>query len=463
MVNYNNSEINNYLGQYKMLESSLSLIFDERNRERIINELTSIMKKIIMLTNVLYEEEYTLLLGASSYFIGEEKNRLESLVNLIEQRKLYLGSLNEKHRFITGVILENNKVMGIERLEEFKERLNIINKYNENIEEKEKLLTEIASLDNKISLANEKISINNNLNKELEKKLITLIKDTLNKYELFSLLSDEEEITETFEQLLYSLDLASRNVELAKNKSTSLLIECQNVLISTTKDYKEYEEKKYILELIKLYEKETTDYQDLVNKREKINDIMSKLTDCEFYPEIIFEINKQYNTIKIEIQDIKNYNNLKEEKAKLVEKIELIEKENNSDKFKSILNEMLENEQKQKEERDRLKRQKEHEEKQRKLLLEQEQRIEQMKKQKVIEDKRKKEQEERAKQLLRDQERSIFAGKSFNSIRDEKQQKVERSNDNMPSLEQIKNNIESSMLNKREIPIIKNDEMFPDL
>ena len=55
--------------------------------------------------------------------------------------------------------------------------------------------------------------------------------------------------------------------------------------------YNYYEEKKYILELIKLYEKETTDYQDLVNKREKINDIMSKLTDCEFYPEIIFEIN----------------------------------------------------------------------------------------------------------------------------------------------------------------------------
>ena len=45
-----------------------------------------IEEKILEETNSIYEEEYMLLLGTSTYLLNEEKERLLSLIKLIEDR-----------------------------------------------------------------------------------------------------------------------------------------------------------------------------------------------------------------------------------------------------------------------------------------------------------------------------------------------------------------------------------------
>ena len=119
-------------------------------------------------------------------------------------------------------------------------------------------------------------------------------------------------------------------------------------------------------------------------------------------------VNEQYNTILMEQQDINTYNDLTNEKDRKLEALLEIDEENNSEKFREILEQLIKNEEAKKvkilEEQKRI----EEEEKKRKLELERKKQEEILKRQKIIEEARKKEVEKRTKELLEQQQKSIL-------------------------------------------------------
>ena len=109
--------------------------------------------------------------------------------------------------------------------------------------------------------------------------------------------------------------MAKDNLKSARSLGdSSYIIECDSLLSEVTIEYSKYNEELNILKLINIYDKLTSSYEELLTKREKIDEIFKNIDESELYKRLYDELSKQYNTIKLEQRDIETYEKLKEER-----------------------------------------------------------------------------------------------------------------------------------------------------
>ena len=255
----------------------------------------------------------------------------------------------------------------------------------------------------------------------------------------------KDEIEYAYYETEKSLTLAELNLETAKTSPINVLNECQEMLDDIKQDYIKYKEKISILKLMDLFNKEVNTYDELLSKRKNVNELFRHIKNEEFLEIVMSTVTKQYNTILMEQQDVNTYNDLTVEKNRKMEVLTEINEENNSEKFREILEELIKNEEARQarilEEQKKI----EEEEKKRKLELERKKQEEILKRQKIIEEARKKEMEKRTKELLEQQQRSVLqtkrreSGISFETIKD-----ISDNKDN-------KINVEEKEIKKNEI------------
>ena len=413
MINYNSDEVLQYIRQYEMFSSSLKLIpsIDERNA--VIKQLDRLEEKIIKLTNNIYENAYYSLFNKETYLLEEEKNRLSSLIELISNRMDYVNDRKNKHYELTGKDLDIYNFVGMDVYDTLKDRLKIIEKYSDNIKRKEEIEDFLDKLDSKLRLAQEKISINESLNEELETKMIKCLGDTFKRYGL-NLEAREDEIRNIYQELTKMLEIAKENYETAKISSYDMVSECKKALTDIEKDYMSYREQTSILDLMKLYDKKCHSYQDLLDKRTTMSELCDNILNKKIGETSYKLLKDQYSTILLEGQDISNYEKLLKEQEEKREEIAAIDRENNSDVFKNVLSKLIENENKRQAKLLEEKMKKQEEEKKRKAELEKRRQEEIMRRQKLIEDTRKKEIEKRTRQLLEEQKNTVLQSKSVN-------------------------------------------------
>ena len=424
MISYNNSNVVQYLRQYDMFANSLNLIKNETERNMIIKQLTKLEEKIISVTNDIYEEEYTTLVNRECNFFDEEKDRLSSLVELINQRLSYVEKRCNNHYQLTGYSINVNDVLGADQLDYFENKIRIIDKYLSNVKLEKELEEDIKSLTNKISLASEKIDINQSLNVELENTFKETLESAFTKLDLYDLLNYRDDIEYAYYETEKSLNLAKLNYETAKNQHLDILPECKKMLDDVTNDYNKYKDKICTLKLMEVYKDDVDNYEGLVAKRKEINDIIEGIKNSDLLNLISPVISKQYSTITMEEQDINTFDDLTIEKERKLDTLASIREENDSEEFRTVLNVLIENERKKQEKILEEQRRIEEEEKQKKLEIERKKQEELLKRQRIIEEARKKEIEKRTKQLLEEQQNSVLQGKkkekkvSFESIKD---------------------------------------------
>ncbi len=424
MVSYNSSDVVQSLRQYDMFANSLNLVKTKPERDMIVKQLTKLENKIIELTNDIYEEEYFALANKECGLLDEETNRLNALIDLINQRLSYVEKRYNNHYQLTGESIDAKDVLGANTLDELEDRLKIIAKYGKNIKLASELEEEIKSLTSKISLASEKIEINKSLNVELETKFCELLTIAFEKCGFYDLLEIKDEIEDAYYETEKSLTLAELNLESARTSPLNILNECQMMLDDVKNDYIKYKEKLSILKLMELFNREVSSYDELLNKRKEVNDLIKHIKNEEFLDIVIDTINKQFNTIMMEQQDVNTFNDLSLEKTRKLEVLAEIEEENESERFQSVLEVLIENEKKRqekiREEQERLM----EEEKKKRLEIERKKQEEILKRQKVIEEVRKKEIEKRTKKMLEQQQKSVLQPKkkddsfSFETIKD---------------------------------------------
>ncbi len=411
-MNYTKREVIRRLKQYDMFLNSLSLATDAVQRERICDQLDKIEKQILLETNSEYEEEYMLLLGQNTEFFDEEKKRLRDLISLIMERRQYLENRKVRHKKVTGSLVELTTFLGEDKLNDFKRRLKIIEKYEENKEKQEKLIREIKELDIKISEASRKVKANMRLNESLENKMIAMVNEALNKLDCYKLADEKDRIREKFATLEYALDLAKSNLKSAKElEDKRAILECDNQLSEITIEYSAYNEKVQILKLMEIFDKPVSNYDELLAKREAMMSILENLVSSSLYEEVSEELNKQFNTIKLEEQDIKTYESLKEERDLKNSHLYEIEEENNSREFKMVLEDLIRNEKRKREEKIKQARRLEYQERQKRLIEEQRIETARVKRQKLIEEARLKDQLERTEKLKELQEKTVITQK----------------------------------------------------
>lgn len=393
-----------------MFLSSLELTNDDLQRERICDQLDKIEKQILLETNTEYEEEYMALLSEEPKLFSEEKARLRNIISLIEDRKKYLEERKLKHKRITGSLVELTTFLGEDKLLDFKNRLRIIEKYEDNKVKQEKIIKEMKSLDIKISEASRNVKANTRLNESLENKMIKKIDNVLEELNLYSLVDQRSDITKKQESLKYALDMAKDNLKSARSLGdSSYIIECDSLLSEVTIEYSKYNEELNILKLIDIYDKMTSSYEDLLVKREKIEDILKNIDESELYKRINDELSKQYNTIKLEQRDIETYEKLKEERETKNKILYDIDEENNSKEFKLVLSELIRNEDRIKEERVRLAKRNEYNERQKRIAEEQKIEAARVRRQKLIEEARLKEQLASTERLKKLQDETVIS------------------------------------------------------
>lgn len=409
-MNYTNREVVRRLKQYDMFLSSLELTNDDLQRERICDQLDKIEKQILLETNTEYEEEYMTLLSEEPKLFSEEKARLRNIISLIEDRKKYLEERKLKHKRITGSLVELTTFLGEDKLLDFKNRLRIIEKYEDNKVKQEKIIKEMRSLDIKISEASRNVKANTRLNESLENKMIKKIDNVLEELNLYSLVDQRSDITKKQESLKYALDMAKDNLKSARSLGdSSYIIECDSLLSEVTIEYSKYNEELNILKLIDIYDKMTSSYEELLTKREKIDEIFKNIDESELYKRLYDELSKQYNTIKLEQRDIETYEKLKEERETMNKILYDIDEENNSKEFKLVLSELIRNEDRIKEERVRLAKRNEYNERQKRIAEEQKIEAARVRRQKLIEEARLKEQLASTERLKKLQDETVIS------------------------------------------------------
>lgn len=409
-MNYTNREVVRRLKQYDMFLSSLELTNDDLQRERICDQLDKIEKQILLETNTEYEEEYMTLLSEEPKLFSEEKARLRNIISLIEDRKKYLEERKLKHKRITGSLVELTTFLGEDKLLDFKNRLRIIEKYEDNKVKQEKIIKEMKSLDIKISEASRNVKANTRLNESLENKMIKKIDNVLEELNLYSLVDQRSDITKKQESLKYALDMAKDNLKSASSLGdSSYIIECDSLLSEVTIEYSKYNEELNILKLIDIYDKMTSSYEELLTKREKIDEIFKNIDESELYKRLYDELSKQYNTIKLEQRDIETYEKLKEERETMNKILYDIDEENNSKEFKLVLSELIRNEDRIKEERVRLAKRNEYNERQKRIAEEQKIEAARVRRQKLIEEARLKEQLASTERLKKLQDETVIS------------------------------------------------------
>ena len=416
MATYNNGSVVQCMRQYEMFANSLNLVKNNEEKNMIIKQLTKLEMKIIELTNEVYEEEYYALANKECALLDEEKKRITMLIDLINQRLTYVEKRCNDHYQLTGESIDANDVLGANTLDSLENKVKIIDKYSKNIKLKEELENEVKSLSSKISLASEKIGINEKLNIELETKFKNLIGSAIEKCNYYELLDNREEIEYAYKETEKSLTLAEVNYETAKTSPMNILDDCQAMLEDIKKDYTKYKSKISILKLMEIFNREVNDYDELITKRREINDILKYIKDKDFLDMVLDTVSKQYNTIIMEQQDINTYNDLTLEKDRKMEALTEIESENNSEEFQSMLKVLIENEKKRQEKIMEEQRKIEEEEKKRRLEIERKKQEEILKRQKIIEEARKKEIEKRTRELLEQQQNSVLQGKKKETL-----------------------------------------------
>lgn len=451
MLEYTSRQVTQLIRQYEMFLKSIGILTNDLDKEKMFVQMNRIEEKILEETNSIYEEKYMLLLGSNTYLINEEKERLQSLIKLIEERIAYVKDRRKKNKEITGYNVDYPTILGEDKLGEFKNNIRIIDKFNENKKLENQLGIEINELDAKISEAVKKIKNNKNLNTSLEKKMIKFLTKVFDKLELYNLAKEKESIEELYKELEYSLYKAKDNVKKAKaNNKEDIIIECDSLLSSITLEFEKVKEKKYTLKLMEMYDNVISDYEQLLAKREEMNDILNELSSSYLYSIIGEELNKQYNTIKIEKQDMNTYETLINERETKYNELEKVAEENSSDEFRNVLDELLINEKKKQEEILQEQRKKDYEDRQRRLIEEKRLEDERRKRQQLIIEERKKEQESRTKQLLEQQRKTVIISKDTDDINpfiDQKEEKKVSFN---------------SVLEADSIPIIQNNKLTPE-
>lgn len=442
MLEYTSREVVQAQKQYDMLLASLEYC-DESDKEDIYIELNKIEENILNATNDIYEEFYNKLASKVSTFIDEEKERLTNIISLIEDRIKYLDDRKAKHKKITNIIVEEPRILGREKLDDYKKRIKIIDKYKQNVKLKQELKKEISVLEEKEKVCLSKLKANDKINIELEEKMQEVLSKSFNAMDLYSLLERTDEVELAYKELSFAKEKAMENVESARKSSNNeLIIECQNMLESISVEYNKYFEKKMLLELLNIYDNKVDNYDELLAKREKMHDIFMNIEDSDFYKLVSSEMNKQYNTIKIEEQDVKTYREIISDLEERKQRIEEIDFENNSDEFKTILEELIKNEKVRQEQIIQEQRRREYEERQRQLILENK-RQEEIKRRQILIDEARRKEEQRRQEEKRQEE--------LKRIEIEKQKELERQRREV--LEPVEENTIISNQEHKEIPV----------
>lgn len=328
--------------KYKILRMSL-LLGSNEDREETLNNFEVASKEIDEMNDEIYlkdlEDKFYDTLN-----LEEEEKKLSILVDYIGGRVEQRISLLTDFANVTGYDLQGlPAIKYYDKLDNYKERLNYIREYLKNIKQIEKLNNEIESADKKLNEAyiNKATTEESNLKNEelLEKKFNNLIKSI----DLFNGVNKDnidEKLSETnskVEDSKKSLDIFKKSFTTLSNSGISLEEEQEylSYVEGAGEAFYQNKEQEYLLRIYKLLITKYQDYNNLLIKREELNDILYerlslrkelRIKNPDILSNIYDLLEKQYDEIKRQSSNhnkIEQLNNIINQKKEILNDLTL--------------------------------------------------------------------------------------------------------------------------------------------
>lgn len=341
--------------KYKILRMSL-LLGSGENKDETINNFEDSSREIDAMNDEIYLKDLEKKFY-DTLTLEEEEKKLTDLVDYIGGRVEQRLSLLSDFSNVTGFELTHlPPIKYYDRLEEYKERLSYIREYLGNTKKINQLNTEISDLENKLnnSYLNKAKSEEQNIKdeKELLNRFNNIIKN-IPEFKDITLDNIGEKLTNIVAEVndsKKSLDIFDKSLATLNQAGISddEEEEYQSYVNNAKEIYYNNKELEYLFNLYILFNTTESDYDNIVSKRNSINDIIYDRIDLRKKLNInsidklssLYEtLEKQYSAIQKQQENIENIEIFNEDINSRKSQVNELEKDNQKVEILSLLKE----------------------------------------------------------------------------------------------------------------------------
>lgn len=341
--------------KYKILRMSL-LLGNGDDREDTINNFEDASREIDAMNDEIYQRDLEKKFY-DTLTLEEEEKKLSSLVDYIGGRVEQRISLLNDFSNVTGYELNNlPPIKYYDKLDEYKERLSYIREYLDNTKNINKLNTEISDLENQLNDAYvckaKSEDKNTKDEQELLTKFIAIIKN-IKEFRDVSLENADSKLNDILIQVedsKQSLDIFDKSFATLNQAGISEdeEEEYKSYVTSARDVYYNNKEQEYLLRLYILFNTSESDYNKILSKRDAVNDIIYdrldlrkelNITTNDSLTSIYQLLERQYNDIKKQKDNIENIEKYSNEISIRKDKVATLEKDNQKVEILSLLKE----------------------------------------------------------------------------------------------------------------------------
>ena len=341
--------------KYKILRMSL-LLGQEENKQETINNFEDAARDIDKMNDEIYLKEIEKKMY-DTLTLEEEDKKLTGLVDYIGGRIEQRNSLLNDFKNITGYELNNLPPIKYgEKIFEYKDKLSNIKEYLSNIKEIDTLTNDVSNLENKLEISYKNKEKAEKKNEENEKILLEKFERIINRNENYRDISIEKidelliEIKEQVNESKKSLEIFNKSFNTLEMSGISKEEEQEySSYVESAKDnYYRNKENEYILTIYKLLHNNEIEYNNLILKRDKINNLLHErldlrkelsIKDKDIMYEIYELLDNQYINIEEEKKDLDEIDYLTNEITEKKAKIKELELDNQKVEILSLLKE----------------------------------------------------------------------------------------------------------------------------
>ncbi len=307
----------------------------EGTSEEVVDNYEKYAQKIDAYYNEEFQKELKDLISPKET-LEKERERLEKLINLLEDRLEKRSSLAGDFHRTTGKYIKNLQLIVSEsELNNKKERLKYITKYLDTTKEIEDIKENKENLVEKLNEEEKKRDEYLEKNKILEDELYSSFVTSVSSDEYYSSI-EEENIIDILSEVSKKAKDTKETLDITKESVNSLLSsgmddEYESYIEEASKSYSLWKDREIILKIYKLVINFEDEFKDILEKRDVINNLFEERKSINVesdillpFESVMLEQGKILNNEKEILDNIANYTSridFKEERLKELEEI----------------------------------------------------------------------------------------------------------------------------------------------
>ena len=271
----------------KIFEMRIKLDKEKKTKtpSEVIDNYEKYSKKIDSIYNKDFEKEIRGLISPEPT-LEKEEERLEKLIDLLEDRLVKRRELEERFYNSTGKYIEGFQIIvSDDELEDKKNRLEIISKYLTTKKEMDEIDSSITKLKTSLLELEEEKSSYIEKNKTMEDSLYSTLMKSMKNDEYFNkiteenynneLLSVEDKVKENEETLEVTLDSVKSLLKNGVNEEYTSYVE------DAEKSFYIWKNREIILRIYELVISFEDDFEKIASKREEISDLLEERSNTK--------------------------------------------------------------------------------------------------------------------------------------------------------------------------------------